>query len=108
MLGHLRSQRMTKLQIFMYWSLSAPTVGAVRGEDAVRSCFWSSDDPLFRHVHLGGFKRYDSLRLTGVSRTPTRWDVGSTRLQAVPGLPPALQQWRGVLHRLRDARRFQQ
>ena len=37
MLGNLRSQRMTKLQIFMCWSLSAPTVGAVRGEDVVRS-----------------------------------------------------------------------
>ena len=28
---------MAKLQIFTYWSLSAQTVGAVRGEDAVRS-----------------------------------------------------------------------
>ena len=37
MLGHLRSQRTAKLQIFTSWSLSAPTVGAVRGEDAVRS-----------------------------------------------------------------------
>ena len=37
MLGHLRSQRTTKLQIFTCWSLSAPTVGAVRGEDVVRS-----------------------------------------------------------------------
>ena len=27
---------MTKLQIFTCWSLSAPIVGAVRGEDAVR------------------------------------------------------------------------
>ena len=27
----------SKLQIFTSWSLSAPTVGAVRGEDAVRS-----------------------------------------------------------------------
>ena len=37
MLGHLRSQRTAKLQIFTSWSLSAPTVGAVHGEDAVRS-----------------------------------------------------------------------
>ena len=37
MLGHLRSQRTTKLQIFTSWSLSAPTVGVVRGEDTVRS-----------------------------------------------------------------------
>ena len=37
MLGHLRSQRTAKLQIFTSWSLSVPTVGAVRGEDAVRS-----------------------------------------------------------------------
>ena len=28
---------MAKLQIFTSWSHSAPTVGAVRGEDAVRS-----------------------------------------------------------------------
>ena len=37
MLGHLRSQRTAKLQIFTSWSLSVPTVGAVRGEDDVRS-----------------------------------------------------------------------
>ena len=37
MLGHLRSQRTIKLQIFTCWSLSAPTVGAVCGEDAIRS-----------------------------------------------------------------------
>ena len=37
MVGHLRSQRTTKLQIFTSWSLFAPTVGAVRGEDAVHS-----------------------------------------------------------------------
>ena len=64
MLGHLRPQRTAKLQIFTCWSLSTLTVGAV--------C---------------GLKRYDLLRLTGVSRTPTGWDVGSTRLRAIPGLP---------------------
>ena len=37
MLGHLLSQRTAKLQIFTSWSLSAPTVGAVRGEDVVCS-----------------------------------------------------------------------
>ena len=71
----------------MCWSLSAPTVGAVRGEDAVRSRFWLSDDQLFRHLRHGGLKRYDSLWLTVVSRTPTCWDVGSTRLRAIPSLP---------------------
>ena len=30
---------MAKLQIFTCWSLSAPTVGAVHGEDAVHSHF---------------------------------------------------------------------
>ena len=37
MLSHLRSQRTAKLQIFTSWSLFVPTVGAVRGEDVVRS-----------------------------------------------------------------------
>ena len=37
MLGHLRSQRTAKLQIFTSWSHYAPIVGAVHGEDAVRS-----------------------------------------------------------------------
>ena len=32
MLGHIRSQRTAKLQIFTCWSLFAPTVGAIRGE----------------------------------------------------------------------------
>ena len=71
----------------MYWSLSAPIVGTVRGEDAVRSCFWSLDGPLFCHLRHGGLKRYDSLRLAGVFRTPTYWDVGSTHLRAVLDLP---------------------
>ena len=62
-------------------------VGTVRGEDAVHSRFWSSDGPLFRHLRHGGLKRYDSLRLTGVSRTTTCWDTGSTCLRAVLGLP---------------------
>ena len=87
--------------------------------------FWSSDGPLFHHLRHGGLRRYDSLQLTGVSHTPTCWDVGSTRLQAVLGLPlrkPRLHRrlarrttpprggshfgtcWRGALHRLRDAR----
>ena len=35
MIGHLRSQRMAKLQIFTCWSHSAPTVGAVRGAPSV-------------------------------------------------------------------------
>ena len=37
MLGHLRSQHTAKLQIFTCWSLSAPTVGAIRGKDDIRS-----------------------------------------------------------------------
>ena len=37
MLGHIRSQHTAKLQIFTCWSLFAPTVGVVRGEDTVRS-----------------------------------------------------------------------
>ena len=37
MLGHLRSQCTAKLQIFTSWSLFVPTVGAIRGEDVVRS-----------------------------------------------------------------------
>ena len=125
MLGHLRSQCTTKLQIFMCWSLSAPTVGTVRGKDVVRSHFWSSDDPLFRHLRHGGLKRYDSLWLTRVPRTPTCWDVGASHLRAVLGLPlwkPGLHRRparhttpqrggtrsstrrRGALHRLQDAR----
>ena len=47
MLGHLRSQRAAKLQIFTCWSLSAPTVGAVRGEDDVRSHFLVIEWPTF-------------------------------------------------------------
>ena len=82
MLGHIGLQRTTKLQIFMCWSLSAPIVGAVRGEDAVRSRFWSSDGPPFHHLRHGGLKQYDLLRFTGVSRTPTCWDVGSSYLLA--------------------------
>ena len=128
MLGHIRSQRMAKLQIFTCWSLFAPIVGAIRGEDAVRSRFWSSDGPPFCHLRHGGLKRYDSLWLTGVSHTPTCWDVGSTHLQAVLGLslrkprlcrrptwrttPPrggtrSSAHQRDSLHRLRDARRLQ-
>ena len=124
MLGHIRSQHTAKLQIFTCWSLSALTVGAVRGEDAVRSRFWSSDGPSFRHLCHGGLKRYNSLRFAGVSRTPTHWDVGSSSLRAVPGLPlrkPGLRRRparrttpprggsrsgahrRGALHRLWDA-----
>ena len=59
-----------KLQIFTCWSLSAPTVCTIRGEDAVRSRFWSSDGPPFRHLRHDGLKRYDSLRLAGVSMLP--------------------------------------
>ena len=126
MLGHLRSQRTIKLQIFTCWSLSASTVGVIPwGRRCTFNNFWSSDGPLFRHLRHGGLKRYDSLRLTGVSHTPTCWDVGSTRLRAILGLPlrkPRLHRrpaWRttpprggtrsgtnrrGALHRLRDAR----
>ena len=40
---------------FTCWSLSAPTVGAVRGEDVVRSTlFCSSDGPFFRHPRVAG------------------------------------------------------
>ena len=47
MLGHIRSQRKAKRQIFTSWSLFAPTVGAVRGENAVRSCFLVIGWPTF-------------------------------------------------------------
>ena len=57
------------------------------GRRCTFNTFWSSDGPVFRHLRHGGLRRYDSLRLTGVSRTPTCWDVGSTHLRAVPGLP---------------------
>ena len=88
MLGHLRSQRTVNLQIFTCWSLSAPIVGAVRGEDAIRSTLFGHQMAyFFRHLRHGGLKRYDSLRLTRVSRTPTYWDVSSAHLQAVLGLP---------------------
>ena len=129
MLGHLRSQCMAKLQIFTCWSLSAPTVGAVRGEDVVRSRFWSSDGPSFHHLHHGRLKRYDSLQLKGVSHTPTYWDVGSTRLRAALDLPlrksglhrrparrilpprggtcPDARRRRSALRRLRDTRQLQ-
>ena len=79
----------------MCWSLSAPTFGAVRGEDVVRSHFWSSDGPPFHHLHHDGLKRYDSLRLAGVSYTPTYWDVGFSRLRAILDLP----LWEPGLHR---------
>ena len=99
------------------------------GRRCTFNTFWSSDGPLFRHLHHGGLKRYDSLWLTGVSSTPTYWDADSTRLRAVLGLhlrKPRLHRRparcttplrggthsgarrRGVLHWLRDARRFQQ
>ena len=128
MLGHIRSQRTVKLYVFTCWSFSTLTVGAVHGEDDVHSHFWSSDGPFFRHLRHGGLKRYDSLRLTGVSRTPTCWDVGSTHLRAVLGLPlrkPRLHHRqarrptpprrgtcsdahrRGTLHRLQVVRRLQ-
>ena len=48
----------------MCWSLSAPIVGAIGGEDAAHSLFWSMDGPLFRHLCHGGLERYDSLRRT--------------------------------------------
>ena len=110
----------------MGWSLSTPTVEAVRGEDAVRSTlFWQSDGPFLRHPRRGGLGQYESLRLDGISRTLARRDAGSTRLRAFPGLPlrkPGLRRRparrtppprggarpgtrrRGALHRLRDAR----
>ena len=87
MLGHLRSQRTTKLQIFISWSLSVPTVGGVRGEDVVRSTlFWSSDGSFFRHPRRGWLGRYDSFWLAGVPYTLARRDAGSTRLRAILGL----------------------
>ena len=81
MLGHLRSQRMVKLQIFTSWTLSAPIVGAVCGEDAIRSHFlvigWPTFPPpspwraqairlasahwSFPHSHLLGCGFYPSL-----------------------------------------------
>ena len=55
--------------------------------NAVHSRFWSSDGPPFHHLRHDGLKIYDSLWLAGVSHTPTCWDVGSSRLRAVPDLP---------------------
>ena len=57
------------------------------GRRCTFNTFWSSDDPLFCHPRRGGLCRFDSLWLAGVSHAPTCWDVGSTRLRAVPGLP---------------------
>ena len=71
----------------MCWSLFAPIVGAVRGEDVMRSHFWPLDGPPFHHLRHDRLKRYDSLRLAGVSHAPTCWDVGSSHLQAIPDLP---------------------
>ena len=78
---------MAKLQIFTCWLLFTPIVGAVHGEDAVRSCLWSSDGPPFHHLRHGGLERYDSLWLARVPHAPTCWDVGSSRLQAALDLP---------------------
>ena len=98
------------------------------GRRCTFNTFWSSDGPLFRHLRHGGLKRYDSLWLAGVSRTPTYWDVGSTHLRAVLGLPlrkPRLHRRpaqrttpprggtrssarrRGALHWLQDTQRLQ-
>ena len=79
-----------------FWSLFAPIVGPIRGEDAVRSRFWSSDGPPFCHLRHDGLKRYDSFWLAGVSHTPTCWDVGSSRVRAIPDLP---LQKPGLRHR---------
>ena len=94
-LGHIRSQRTTKLQIFTCRPHFAPTVGAIHGEDTVRSRFWSSDGPPFHHLRHGGLERYDSLWLAGVSHASTCWDVGSSCLRAT--LDPPFQEF--GLHR---------
>ena len=79
MIGHLRSQRTAKLQIFTSWSLSAPTVDVIHGEDIVCSTlFWSSNGPFFHHPHRGGLGRYDSLWLVRVPRTLAYRDAGSS------------------------------
>ena len=65
MLGHLRSQHMSKLQIFTCWSLSAPIVGAVRGEDVVRSTLFGHRmayfSATFAMVGSGDTTRFGSL-----------------------------------------------
>ena len=56
---------MTKLQIFTCWSLSAPTVGVVRGEDVVRSTLFGHRMTHFSTtiamVGLGDTIRFGSL-----------------------------------------------
>ena len=56
---------MAKLQIFTCWSLSAPTVGAVRGEDDVRSTFFGHRmahfSATFTMVGSGDTTRFGSL-----------------------------------------------
>ena len=93
------------------------------GRHCTFNTFWSLDGPFFYHPRHGGLGRYDSPRLARVSRTLACGDAGSTRFQAILGLPlqkPGLQatrrtppprgdsqpgtRWRDVLHRLWDAR----
>ena len=56
---------MTKLQIFTCWSLFAPTVGTVRGEDAIRSTLfghWMAHfSTTFAMADLGEMIRFGSL-----------------------------------------------
>ena len=78
------------------------------GRRCTFNTFWSSDGPFFRHPHRGGLGRYDSPRLTGVSRTLAYGDAGSTHFRAIPGLPlrkPGLHRDRlGVLHLREETR----
>ena len=62
------------------------------GRRCTFNTFWSSDGPLFRHLRHGGLKRYDSLRLTGVSRTPTLLGCGFHPSSSHPR-PSSLEAW---------------
>ena len=74
MLGHLRLQRTAKLQIFTSWSLSAPIVGAVRGEDAIRSTLFGHRMPHF-FATLAAAGSGDTIRF-GSLEFPTLSPVG--------------------------------
>ena len=71
MLGQLRSQGTAKQQIFTSWSLSVPTVGAVREEDAVHSTLFGHRMAHFSTtlavVGLGDTIRLGSLEFPALS-----------------------------------------
>ena len=80
--GYIRSQRTAKLQIFTCWSLSAPTVGIVRGEDVVHLTLFGK-----RMAHF-----FATFAMAGSSNT-TRF--GSLEFPALPPIgmwvPPVFE-----------------